>query len=155
MSRVLLTGMSGVGKSSVIGELRKKGYPAIDMDEPGWSIHNAEGHQLWCEDRLRAVLASPETDHLFVSGCAENQVKFYPQFSHIILMSAPVDVIKERLVRRTENPYGKRPEELTDVLDHLEWVEPLLRRSATHEVATTMPLDRVVATVLSFAHASR
>lgn len=155
MSRVLLTGMSGVGKSSVIGELRKKGYPAIDMDEPGWSIHNPEGHQLWCEDRLRTVLASPETDHLFVSGCAQNQVKFYPQFSHIILMSAPVDVIKERLVRRTENPYGKRPEQLTEVLDYLEWVEPLLRRSATHEVVTTMPLDRVVATVLSFAHASR
>lgn len=155
MSRVLLTGMSGVGKSSVIGELRKRGYPAIDMDEPGWCVHNAEGHQLWCEDRLRGILASPETEHLFVSGCAENQVNFYPQFSHIILMSAPVDVIKERLARRTDNPYGKRSEELAEVLDHLEWVEPLLRRDATHEIVTTMPLDRVVATVLSFAHASR
>jgi shikimate kinase len=155
MSRVLLTGMSGVGKSSVIGELRKRGYRAIDMDEPGWSVRNAEGHQLWYEDRIRAVLASPETDHFFVSGCAENQVKFYPQFSHIILMSAPVDVIKERLVRRTDNPYGRRPEELAEVLDHLEWVEPLLRRSATHEIVTTMPLHRVVATVLSLAHASR
>lgn len=155
MSRALLTGMSGVGKSSVIADLTKRGYPAIDMDEPGWSIHNAEGHQLWCEDRLRAVLASPETDHLFVSGCAENQVKFYPQFSQIILMSAPVDVIKERLIRRTDNHYGKRPEELAEVLDHLEWVEPLLRRDATHEIVTTMSLDRVVATVLSLAHASR
>ena len=155
MSRILLTGMSGVGKSSVIGELRKRGYPAMDMDEPGWSVHDAEGHQLWCEERLRAVLACPQTDHLFVSGCAENQVKFYPQFSQIILMSAPVDVIKERLVRRTDNPYGKRPEELAEVLDHLEWVQPLLRRNATHEILTTMPLDRVVATVLSFAHASR
>ena len=107
MSRVLLTGMSGVGKSSVIRELRTRGYPAVDMDEPGWSVHNAEGDQVWCEDRLRAVLASHGTDHLFVSGCAENQVKFYPEFSHIILMSAPVNVIRERLVRRTENPYGK------------------------------------------------
>lgn len=121
------------------------------MDEPGWSFHNAEGHQLWYEDRLQAVLASPKTDHLFVSGCAENQVKFYPQFSHIILMSAPVDVIKARLVRRTDNPYGKRSEELAEVLAHLEWVEPLLRRDATHEIITTIPLDRVVETVLSFA----
>lgn len=155
MSRVLLTGMSGVGKSSVIRELRTRGYPAVDMDEPGWSVHNAEGDQVWCEDRLRAVLASHGTDHLFVSGCAENQVKFYAEFSHIILMSAPVNVIRERLVRRTENPYGKNPEELAEVLEHLEWVEPLLRQSATHEIVTTMPLDRVVATVLSLAHASR
>jgi dephospho-CoA kinase len=136
MSRVLLTGMSGTGKSSVIAELRSRGFTAIDMDEPGWSVRNAEGNQLWCEDRLRAVLAVQNIDHLFVSGCAENQVKFYPRFSHIILMSAPPDVIKERLARRSNNPYEKRPEELEEVLRHLTWVEPLLRQSATHEITS-------------------
>jgi dephospho-CoA kinase len=50
MSRVLLTGMSGTGKSSVIAELKRRGFAAIDMDEPGWSVRDAEGHQLWCEE---------------------------------------------------------------------------------------------------------
>jgi shikimate kinase len=154
MRRVLLTGMSGTGKSSVIAELKRRGFAAIDMDEPGWSVRDAEGHQLWCEERLREVLAAEHAGPVFVSGCAENQVKFYPQFSHIVLMSAPADVIKERLASRTDNHYGKRPDELAEVLHHLEWVEPLLRRSATHEIVTTMPLDRVVATVLSLAQAS-
>jgi dephospho-CoA kinase len=72
MSRILLTGMSGTGKSSVIGELRRRGFAAIDMDEPGWSVHDAEGHQLWCEERLRAVLAAEHTGPVFVCGCAEN-----------------------------------------------------------------------------------
>lgn len=54
----------------------------------------------------------------------------------------------------TSNGYGKRPKELAEVLHHLEGVEPLLRRSATHEIVTTMPLDRVVAAVLSLAQAS-
>jgi hypothetical protein len=152
MSRTLLTGMSGTGKSSVIHELRKRGFSAIDMDEPGWSFHNAEGHQLWCEDRLRAAMDTHAVGHLFVSGCAENQVTFYPEFNQIILLSAPADVIQERLATRTDNCYGKRPEELAEVLRHLEWVEPLLRRSATHEIVTTMPLDRVVAAVLSLVY---
>lgn len=152
-SRILLTGISGVGKSSVIGELQKRGYPVIDMDEPGWSVHSPEGHQLWCEDRLRAVLADTHAGHLFVSGCAENQVKFYPRFSQIILLSAPADVIKERLVTRRNNPYGKHPAELAEVLDSLKRVEPLLRRSATHEIVTTIPLDRVVAAILSLVGA--
>ncbi len=154
MSRVLLTGMSGAGKSSVIAVLKRRGFTAIDMDEPGWSVRDAEGHQLWCEERLRAVLAAEHGGPVFVSGCAENQVTFYTEFSHIVLMSAPAEVIIERLASRTDNRYGKRPEELAEVLHHLEWVEPLLRRSAIHEIVTTMPLDRVVATVLSFAQAS-
>jgi dephospho-CoA kinase len=41
--------MSGTGKSSVIAELRRRGFTAIDMDEPGWSVRNGEGKHLWCE----------------------------------------------------------------------------------------------------------
>ncbi|MDT8306538.1 MAG: shikimate kinase, partial [Anaerolineae bacterium] len=37
MQRVLLTGMSGTGKSTVIRELAARGYRAIDADENGWS----------------------------------------------------------------------------------------------------------------------
>jgi hypothetical protein len=121
------------------------------MDEPSWSVRDAEGHQLWCEERLQEVLAAEHAGPVFVSGCAENQVKFYPPFSHIVLMSTPADVIKERLASRTDNPYGKRPDELAKVLHHLESVEPLLRRSATHKIVTTMPFDRVVVIILALA----
>ena len=38
MKRVLLTGMSGTGKSSVIRELAALGYKAIDTDD-GWCEH--------------------------------------------------------------------------------------------------------------------
>lgn len=123
------------------------------MDEPGWSEHDAEGNQLWCEDRVQELLADEDCDPLFVSGCAENQVKFYPRFSHVVLLSAPADVIKARLATRANNPYGKRPEEAGEVLHYLQVVEPLLRRRATHEIETTMPLGQVVAAVLSLVNA--
>ena len=148
MKRVLLTGMSGTGKSSVIGELRKRGFRAIDMDEPGWSKHDHDGNQQWCESRLQEALDSAGDDTLFLSGCAENQVKFYPQLTDIILLSAPAEVLAERLMTRTNNPYGKRPEEFEEVLYYLETVEPSLRRRARCEVRTTISLNQVVEDVL-------
>ena len=90
---------------------------------------------------------------LFFSGCATNQGKFYPQFDHIVLLSAPAAVLVERLRSRTSNPYGKDPEELALVLHHLQTVEPLLRKSAHHEIDTRAPLDQVVETVLRLVQA--
>jgi shikimate kinase len=145
--KVLLTGMSGTGKSTVIRELAARGYRAVDTDY-GWSETGPEGDWVWREDRIQSLLSSAPGEVLFVSGCATNQGKFYPQFDHIVLLSAPAAVIMERLATRTSNPYGKHPDELAQVLEYLETVEPLLRRSAGHEIDTSAPLDEVVAAVL-------
>jgi adenylate kinase family enzyme len=37
VKRVLLTGMSGTGKSSLIVELAARGYKAVDVDSDEWS----------------------------------------------------------------------------------------------------------------------
>jgi shikimate kinase len=149
MKRVLLTGMSGTGKSSIIAELRRRGFRAVETDEPGWSVRDAKGYQLWQESRIRTLLDTDQGGPLFISGCAENQVTFYPRFGHIILLTAPSHVIEERLSQRTNNPYGKRPSELAEVLHYLDTVEPLLRRKATHEIDTDMAFESVVGRVLS------
>lgn len=147
--RILLTGMSGTGKSSVIDALRQRGVAAVDMDEPGWSTCNELGHQLWHEERLQHWLDEHAGQTLAVGGCAENQRRFYPQFDHIVLLSSPSAVIRRRLAERTNNPYGKRPAEQAEVMANLKKIEPLLRRRATHEIVTTMPLADVVAEVLA------
>jgi shikimate kinase len=152
MKRILLTGMSRTGKSSVIAELRARGYPAVDMDEPGWSEHAPDGDWIWREDRVRELLEQEPGEILFVSGCATNQGQFYAHFDAIVLLSAPAAVLIERLTTRMNNPYGKRPKELAEVLGYLETVEPLLRRGATHEIDTRLPLEQVVAKVLVIAN---
>jgi shikimate kinase len=150
MKRVLLTGMSGTGKSSVVEELTARGFRAIDTDY-GWCRHAADGEWIWDEQRIAEFLACETGDLLFVAGCASNQRKFYPQFDAIVLLSAPREVIEQRLASRTNNPFGSTSEQLAQVLDDLEHVEPLLRASATHEVVTTIPLNSVVARVLELA----
>ena len=161
MKRVLITGMSGTGKSSVIHQLAAQCFEAVDLDSdefshwvevlPGTSEHPtpAPGSDwVWREDRVQEILANESVDVLFVSGCAENMRKFVPQFDHIVLLSAPADVIAERLSRRTNNQFGKRPEELDQVMTVLRTVEPLLRKLADHEIDTRATLDEVVAAVL-------
>ena len=147
MKRVLLTGMSGTGKSSVVEELVARGYKAVDTDD-GFCDVQPDGRQLWREDAIRQLLATEDADVLFLAGCEENQGTFHQQFDHIVLLSAPLGTMVERLQTRTNNEYGKSPLELSRFLEDVETVEPLLRRAADHEVRTTAPLDDVVATIL-------
>lgn len=159
MKRVLLTGMSGTGKSTVIKALAARGYKAVDTDDDGFSelvsVPEDEPTGLdpgqdwvWREDRIQRLLAADDVDVLFLGGCAPNQGTFYPWFDDIILLTAPDPVIVERLATRTNNPYGKRPEEVARVLSLRQTIEPMLRRGAGHEIETNVPLDQVVETVL-------
>ena len=147
VKRVLLTGMSATGKSSVIRALADRGYRAIDADD-GWCEPLPDGRQQWREEAIAALLATEDAGVLFVAGCEENQVRFHPQFDLIILLSAPAEILVERLAARTSNPFGKAPGELSRVLQDLRTVEPLLRRVADHEIRTTMALDDVVSAIL-------
>jgi dephospho-CoA kinase len=157
--------MSGTGKSSVIGELAARGYKAVDADGPAYSewvevsgdtsaLGSPEWGSrdwMWREDRIQDLLSTEDADLLFVSGCAANMGKFLPQFDHVVLLSAPAEVIVERLAARTTNAYGKRPEEVARTLELIETVEPRLRRVAGHEIDASAPLDEVVVTVLRIA----
>lgn len=147
MMRVLLTGMSGTGKSAVVHALAARGYKAIDADD-GWCQQLPDGRQSWREDAIEALLATEDADILFLAGCEENQVQFHAQFDRIILLSAPSEILAQRLTTRASNSFGKASEELSRVLDDLESVEPLLRQLADHEVRTTVPLNEVVTTIL-------
>jgi len=144
--------MSGTGKSAVVRALAARGYKAIDTDD-GWCQALADGRQIWREEAIGELLATEDADVLFVAGCEENQVQFHAQFDHIVLLSAPLETLVERLANRASNPFGKAPEELRRVLDDVETVEPLLRRVADHEVRTTVPLNEVVNTVLRLVDA--
>ena len=143
--------MSGTGKSTVLGKLAGLGYKTIDTDYGDWHewvCASGEPDWVWREDRIRRLLSNEDAELLFVSGTVSNQGKFYPQFDHIIMLSAPARVIIERLATRTNNPYGKHPDELIRILGHLETVEPMLRRTASLDVDTSVPVDQVVEIIL-------
>ncbi|WP_319944468.1 AAA family ATPase [Nocardia macrotermitis] len=151
MKRVLITGMSGAGKSSLLKELAARGYWTVDTDYGDYH-HDVDGEMLWREDKIDALLSRAESElhgALFVQGTTRNQTVFYPRFDRIVLLSAPVEVLVERLGTRTDNSYGKSPAELAETLGYVRTVEPLLRASATLEVVTTVPVAQVADIVLT------
>ncbi len=91
VARVLLTGMSGAGKSTVLAALGERGYLTVDTDYDGWHVTDAT----WDEPRMAALLAQHST--VVVSGTAENQVRFYDRFEHVAYLYAPLETLLARL----------------------------------------------------------
>jgi dephospho-CoA kinase len=156
MRRVLVTGMSGTGKSTALGELATLGYEVVDTDHPPWSEWSDEdGGYVWHEDRMAELLAREHGPTLYVSGTVSNQRRFYPRFDAVVLLSAPAEVLVERIARRTTNDYGKSADERRLVLEHLQHVEPLLRATCTHELDARRPVAEVVAELVAIGRGSR
>lgn len=137
--------MSGTGKSSALLELAKRGFEVVDTDQGGWSVwSNATCGYVWDEGRMAALLAREEGATLYVSGTVSNQGHFYPRFDAVVLLSAPAEVLLNRIATRATNDYGKSRAERDLILRDLAEVEPLLRATCTHEVDATQPLEVVV-----------
>ncbi len=132
---VLLTGMSGTGKSALVHELRRRGYTAYDADEDGFSEPREDGRWGWRADRVADLIARDPEQPAFFAGCSEEQADL--PFDLRVLLTAPSSVLVERL--RARNGYGRDGAELSQVLGDLADVEPLLRRSADLVLTTTAP----------------
>ena len=162
MKRVLITGMSGTGKSAVIQELIARGYTAYDLDAPEWSewvdvdaadvLTPRQGKDwVWREDRVRTLLSEPGDGKLFISGCAENMGQFFPLIDVVVLLSAPVATLMERLAARPFGGYGHSADDRRKVADLVSTIEPSLRKSADREIDTRRPVQATVDEILRLA----
>jgi shikimate kinase len=162
MKRVLITGMSGTGKTAVARELAARGYAAVDLDAPEWSewvdadpadpLTPRDGKDwVWREEPVRKLLSEHRSGKLFISGCAENMSRFFPLIQTIVLLSAPMDVIMKRLEARSRDGYGSTDGERQKVRELISTIEPLLRARADHEIDTTGPVDATVDEILRVA----
>jgi shikimate kinase len=161
VASILITGMSGAGKSSAVEALASLGHQAVDLDSPRWShlvpddSAYASGHAAldwrWREPEVRSLLADHQGT-LFVAGTSTYQARLYDLLDHVILLSVPAEVAISRLASRTSNVYGKDPAELARELKLREVVEPLLRQSACLEVDTgSHPVEAVAAMIADHA----
>jgi GTPase SAR1 family protein len=145
----LVEGLSGAGKSSVYEELIRRGYKAISTDR-AWKRHADQyDESIWDQQKAVSELERPEPDVLFVCGSSRNRDRFLPYFTKIFNLRIDDDTMRRRLQERTNNEFGKQPDE----------VELMLRLNRSDEkpagaidVDATQPLYKVVDELLRLAN---
>lgn len=143
MTTVLVTGMSGTGKSTVMSILRQRGHAVAETDEPGWCVpedgdwSSPDQSWIWDEQRIASLLDDHSSKHLFIDGCRSNQGQFYDRFDHIVAFTAPIEVMLDRVTSRSRNPFGGSAEERDQIThDKLEF-EPMILRGADIVIDTS------------------
>lgn len=123
----LIEGLSGTGKSTVCKELQRRGYRAIEADEafgfygdPKTGQPTQDKSQLnWIWDKNKVDRAlQPSDETIFVCGGSVNQDEFTHYFTQSFVLYVDDDTLRNRLLHRTGNDFGKHP---TDLARQLEW----------------------------------
>jgi dephospho-CoA kinase len=131
--KVLITGSSTVGKSSVIRELQRRGMTAIDVDkeEPtlvrleikdtGEPADWPEGYVDWSyyswnlqQPALDKALARDDT--VILGGIFGNQRDYYHLFDKIIVLTVSASAYKQRLDGRPRRNVGDSDQNMSDRL---------------------------------------
>ena len=154
---VLVEGVSGTGKSSVLRELRRRGYQAVDGDnelayqgdpltgEP--TDTTAHENHVWDVARVRSLVDDRSVPVTFFCGGSRNHAQFLHLFDVVVVLCVDRATLERRLGQRRDE-FGATSAERALVL----------RLHATHEdvpagtaVDATAPLEQVVDEVVSLA----
>jgi hypothetical protein len=155
----LVEGLSGAGKSSVYEELIRRGYMAISTDR-AWKVHadpdtglsggsGRYDNAVWDQQKAVKELESAEPEVLFVCGSSRNRERFLPYFTKVFNLRIDDDTMRRRLAERTNNDFGKQPEEVELMLGLNRSDE---KPAGAIDVDATQPLLQVVDELLRLAN---
>lgn len=168
---VYVTGVPGTGKSAVRRELRRRGLVALGTDEDGVGgffgpdgrlvppddvIDSAEWRRrhVWrvVPDRLDAARAD-NARVVYICGSVANEREIWDHFELVIGLIVDDATLRHRLSRRTDNTFGKDPDELALVIG---WNQSYAADAPGWGVVTvdaTQPLTVVVDEITALAGA--
>jgi thymidylate kinase len=65
-------------------------------------------------------------------------------FDRVCYLKAPAELIRRRLATRTDNPFGKNPEEVELLAKHKARMDMESRRMKFEVIDATKPLDEII-----------
>ncbi|WP_192582264.1 AAA family ATPase [Streptomyces triticiradicis] len=171
MPLVWVTGNSGVGKSTVCDLLKDRGESAVDADWEGYNhwVERTSGQVVvdppdpvpagWLDrfawrinrTRVEALAAGSHEKATFLFGTVENEVDVWDLFDSVVCIVVDDRTLRDRLLTRTTNSFGKHPEELAAALGCNEGMESTYRHFGATILDGTRPAAEVADAVLAAA----
>lgn len=166
MGAYLITGVAGTGKSTLEIEFRNEGYITIDTDEGYAHWLNNETRQEvsapenqpheWYDKHdwytngkklERAIIdhKASSNDPLFVFGNTADLYTFHNLFDKIFALEyQDENFIKERIMSRTTNNYGKDPTEFALLLSYYKPMQEKFRSVGAIAIDCSLPLEDTI-----------
>jgi len=161
--KVYITGVSGVGKSSVAEELQRRGIKAIDMDAmeglcfwenketrkradyyTGIGRDWLEAHSYMCAVSELKEIINRERGDVVVLGLISNQEEYLHLFDKIILLHCNEETFLHRIRTRSgDNQFAKDPSEQEHILSWYREYEEDMRKKGAIPIDTDRPVDEV------------
>ncbi len=155
---IQIDGLSGTGKTTVAEELTKRGYKALDADaafgywgDPETGEPTDVQHQLnwiWDLSKVKSLAEESADDTVFVCGGAMNQDKIRDIFDKRFTLVVDDETLKHRLATRTNNDFGKHPDDLARQLEWNQGTVEYAKSIGSVVVDATQPVNAVVDEIL-------
>jgi broad-specificity NMP kinase len=166
MPAYLITGSPGAGKTSIIDELARRGYAAYNTDDmpeitrfydlrtgdrmdsgPPAPIDFSRYAWNWNIDALKKLLKSADT--VFVGGITSNTLPNLGLFDRIFVPHPSLTELERRIVTRTNNDFGKHPDELADILKDHDGSDDFWRSKGAIIIHADRPIKEIADEILS------
>jgi|SRR5579872_1290245 len=170
MTAVLITGISGAGKSTIAAVLAGRGLVSIDSDSDPWLARTVDSAGVpvaeepavpdldwlarhswaWDPARLDELIRAAAPATLYVCGGAANEMELAGRFTHMILLELDEPTMLERLDAPTrDNEWGRIGDTREDLRRRRQPYQDRLRAHGAIVIDASQPLDQVVDAILA------
>ena len=156
---ILVTGISGTGKSTIANELNNQGYKAISIEDieglctiinkktgkpfKNFDINNIEmikqSDWICNKKKLQLLLRKNSKGIVSYCGSSSNFDEILPFFDKIFLLKTSVKVLRERLNTRTSNKFGRTAEVQKWVFGWKNWWEAHMKEKGAIVINASRP----------------
>ena len=166
--RILITGVSGTGKTSVGKHLKKMGYESSDIEniKGMFEMYHKESKNIFenydnanpehvknaewiCNtEKLELLLKSQKSNLAFYSGIASNMNDILPFFDKKFVLLLNSQTLNERLKNREGTSDIGNTQESRDVVGWKDWWEGEMKKRNAIFVNANRPLDEISKEIL-------